>query len=97
MPKGIKYTYEFKKEAVKLVQSSDKSIRLIADELGMNYKTLSNWVRTSMKSPSKTNKNNHHYQELLSENNKLKKELKRAQQERDILKKATAYFASQTQ
>ena len=36
----------------------------------------------------------HHYQELLIENQRLRRELKRAEQEREILKKATAYFAS---
>ena len=44
---------------------------------------------------SAKNKPNHRYQELERENLQLKKELKRAEMERDILKKAAAYFASQ--
>ncbi|MCC8417580.1 MAG: transposase, partial [Rickettsia endosymbiont of Bryobia graminum] len=35
MPKGIKYTDEFKREAVKLLQVSDKSVKQIATELGI--------------------------------------------------------------
>ena len=92
MLKGQSYNSEFKREAVKLAQSSDKSLPVISEELGVNYKTLSRWVRESMNKPIKKQgqrTKEHHYQELLSENAKLKRELKRAQQERDILKKAT--------
>lgn len=39
-------------------------------------------------------KSQYHYQDLLAENQRLRQELKRTQQEREILKKATAYFAS---
>lgn len=101
MSKGIKYTSEFKCEAVKLAQLSDKPTVLIAEELGVKAKTLYNWVSAAMKGKNLNSKNNfvktkskHHYQELEQENQKLKKELKRAQMERDILKKAAAYFAS---
>jgi len=97
MPKGIKYTDEFKREAVKLAQSADKPVKQIAGELGIKYKTLNYWVRTAImpvteiKTPTGAS---HHYQELLIENQRLRRELKRAEHEREILKKATAYFAS---
>ena len=91
-----KYTSEFKREAVKLAQSSGKSLMTIAKEFGVNYKTLTNWTRQSMNIPPKPAKSNHHYQDLVTENTKLKRELKRTQQERDILKKAAAYFANQS-
>ena len=95
MPKGIKYTDEFKREAVKLVQVSDKSVKQIATELGINSKTLSYWVKSSMVLIKEANpKSPYHYQELLAENQRLRQELKRTQQEREILKKAAAYFAS---
>lgn len=96
MSRNRVYTDEFRREAVKLAQTSDKSYTLIAQELGMSSKTLSNWVRAAMKAPIKSNNRSKesHYQELLKENAKLKRELKRAQQEREILKKAAAYFAS---
>lgn len=103
--KTVKYTSEFKREAVKLAQSSGKPIYQTALALGMNEKTLYNWVAIAMrskpnsdtpcKSSEKTTSTKHRYHELEEENLRLKKELARAQMERDILKKAAAYFASQ--
>ena len=65
MPKGIKYTDEFKREAVKLAQSADKPVKQFAGELGIKYKTLNYWVRTAImpvteiKAPTGAS---HHYQ-----------------------------------
>ena len=101
MSKKSTYTSEFKREAVKLVQTSDKPLTVIANELGIKANTLYTWMQRAMKNPPVTKKlsaNNtptHRYQELEQENRSLRKELKRAQMERDILKKAAAYFASQ--
>jgi transposase len=69
---------------------SDETNIKIADNLGVNYKTLTNWIYQSMKKPTADEKSidyKSRYQELVDENNKLKKNLKLAQQERDILKK----------
>ncbi|RYE14006.1 MAG: hypothetical protein EOP45_20305 [Sphingobacteriaceae bacterium] len=69
MPKGIRYTDEFKWEAVKLVQVSGKSVKQISTELGIKYKTLTYWVRSSMLLAQEANpKQLHHYQDLLAEN-----------------------------
>lgn len=99
MPKGTHYTSEFKREAVKLAQSSDRPTSQIAAELGIKANTLYNWVSTAMKdkiTPATTEpKSKHSYQDLERENKRLTKELKRAEMEREILKKAAAYFASQ--
>ena len=99
MAKYTQYTSEFKREAVKLAQSSDKPNATIALELGIKPNTLYNWISLAMKdnvsTPSKSAKPSHRYQELEKENRQLRRDLKRAQQERDILKKAAAYFASQ--
>lgn len=95
-----RYTEEFKKEAVKLALETDKTNQQLADNLGVKYKTLMNWIHKSMQ--DKTPENNKgvdyksRYQELVDTNTKLQKELKQAQLERDILKKAAAYFASQS-
>lgn len=96
-----RYTSEFKREAVKLAIGSNKKIYQVANELGMNEKTLYNWVAIAMRTKPhdddtvKKPSSKHRYQELEEENARLKKELSRAQMERDILKKAAAYFASQ--
>lgn len=101
MLKKTIYPSEFKREAVKLALSSGQPIAKIANELGVKPNTLYTWVKCSMNTTVNTNKisaknkPNHRYQELERENLQLKKELKRAEMERDILKKAAAYFASQ--
>ena len=94
-----KYPEEFKKEAVKLALESDANIGQIAINLGINERTLQNWLDKSMKEkssiPGKTADYKSRYQEVVNENTQLKKALKRAKMEREILKKAAAYFASQ--
>jgi transposase len=92
------YTKEFRKEAVKLALESDVPKQKIADNLGVKYKTLLSWITLSMKVIDKTDKPvdfKSRYQELVSENAQLKTELKQTKLEREILKKAAAYFASQ--
>jgi transposase len=100
MSKGTHYPSEFKREAVKLAQSSDRPTSQIAAELGIKANTLYNWVSIAMKdkttpTASTEPKSKHSYQDLERENKRLTKELKRAEMEREILKKAAAYFASQ--
>lgn len=94
--KTAQYTEEFKRSSAKLAVSSEKSTHQIAKELGIGQSTLQSWVMKyysdSVKSGSKLGTT-----ELLDEMKRLKKENSRLRQERDILKKATAYFASQTQ
>ena len=91
-----KFTEEFKTEAVKVALSSDQSYAATAKDLGLSKTTLYQWINNNMnykvskqKSPSST------LQGLEEENRKLKKALKRVEMERDILKKATVFFANQ--
>ena len=97
MTKFTQYTSEFKREAVKLAQTSDKPTSQIASELGVKVNTLYNWISKAMnkqKSLAKARQPaSHRYKELEQANKRLEKELKRVQMERDILKKACAYFA----
>jgi len=102
MQKQIKYTSEFKQEAVKLLLSSNEPTSVIAKELGINKSTLHKWKRKSMLDRTHNDSLNKHYssnslqyKELEMENKELKKKLKRAEEEREILKKAAAYFANQ--
>lgn len=94
-----RYTEEFRREAVKLALESEKTNREIADNLGVKYKTLMNWLHQSMKNRSPKNIKSidykSRYQTVIDENKALQKALKQAKLERDILKKAAAYFASQ--
>ena len=73
-----KYTDEFKKEAVKMVLESNETNAQIAENLGVKYKTLWNWIKRSMIKPETSNKSidyKSRYQELISEVDKLKKDL----------------------
>jgi len=90
-----KYNQEFKDSAVKLCIDSDKSITSIARDLGLNKGTLSLWVSKYKDSNNLTSGSKISKESLEEENKRLKKELAIAQQERDILKKATAYFAKE--
>ncbi len=92
-----KYTAEFRCEAVKLALESDDTYRVISDNLGINYKTLTSWIRGGMASKKDTDKEIDYkscYQKLISENSELKKKLKKTETEREISKKASAYFAN---
>ena len=90
-----RYTQEFKSEAINMAVNGDLSLSEVASNLGLNYKTLYNWVKGSMPENSSTQAGKSKIKELESELRALRRDLKRARQERDILKKAAAYFASQ--
>lgn len=84
------YTSEFKESAVKLAIESDQPVAETARNLGVNVNTLHTWIGKYSKpkvTPETTDE--HIYDEV----KRLKKELARVTQERDLLKKATAYFA----
>ena len=87
------YTSEFKESAVKLANDSDEPVAQIARNLGINPNTLYTWIHNYSK-PQKSpimRTDEHLYDEV----KRLKKEVHRLTQERDILKKATAYFAKE--
>jgi transposase len=88
------YSAEFREAAVKLANESDQSIAQIAKDLGINVNTLHTWINKYSR-PSgqdKTVRNDQHlYEELI----RLKKEVARLTEERDLLKKAAAYFAKE--
>jgi transposase len=84
-----KYDEDFKKNAVKLSYASPKSVKEIADDLGIHENLLYNWRRKYTADGDKTK-----YATLEEENRALRRELAEARKERDMLKKAAAYFAS---
>lgn len=92
-----KYTSEFRKEAVKLALQTDQPKAVIADELGINRNTLYTWIQKAMQERADLSETKNHvkYQNLEEENRALRAKIKRIEQERNILKKAAAYFASQ--
>jgi len=93
-PKPNVYPAEFKESAVKLAIESKRPIAQTAKELGIRRGTLYTWVdKYSKPKESMMRTDEHLYDEL----KRLKKDLARITQERDLLKKAAAYFARESQ
>lgn len=90
------YTPEFREEAVKLVTEQGLSQGEAARRLSIPKGTLANWVVVFRGKGSGTVAGSRTVTELEQENRQLRKELSEARQERDILKKATAYFARES-
>lgn len=90
------YTVEFKSEAVALVNRGEKSGAEIARNLGISSATLYTWVVKSRKGAFSERSHRHGVSDLVAENSRLQKELMLARMERDILKKATAFFAKES-
>ncbi len=95
----MKYSKEFKDSTVQLILNNNESTVKVAADLGLNPNMLYNWISVYRKEhnmPVKDVKINNQTETLQEENKRLRHELKIAKQERDILKKATAYFAKET-
>ena len=87
------YPAEFKEEAVRLARSSGKPVVQIARELGVSFESLRHWIkRSEIDSGERQGLTTDERAELA----KLRREVKVLQQEREILKKAAAFFASET-
>lgn len=86
------YTAEFRSSAVKLANESDKPITQVAKDLGINVNTLHTWIGKYSR-PIERNKTARTDEHLYDELKRLKKEVARLTEERDLLKKAAAYFA----
>ena len=87
-----RYTLEFKQEAVRLVESG-QSIAAAARTFGLVEQTLFNWVKAQRQGTLKGVDSPTVANVLQIENARLRAELARVKMERDILGKATAYFA----
>jgi transposase len=82
------YDEEFKKNAVKLSYASPRTVKELAEDLGIHENLLYNWRRKYTADGDKTK-----YATLEEENRDLKRQLAETRIERDMLKKAAAYFA----
>lgn len=87
------FSEEFKESAMQLALNSDQSVSQVARELGISIGTLHNWLykRRLKESEDQVPKVK---ESLEDENKRLRKELARVKEEREILKKATAYFSN---
>jgi transposase len=90
-----RYTKEFKVEAIRLLNLGDKPVSQIAMELGLKRTLLYRWRDQAREKGESAFLGNvgRPGNDQLSEINRLRKELKEVTEERDIIKKAAAYFA----
>ena len=98
MEKWRTFTAEFKLEAIKLALSPGNSIVQVASDLGVGKSTLTHWIREYRERGGAAFPG--HGNAVLTpqeaEIARLKRELEIARQERDILKKATMFFAKES-
>jgi transposase len=89
------YPLEFKISSAQLAVDSNQSVAKTARDLGVNHNTLHGWIEKYSDSNQINQKNmsNANKAACFEENKRLKKELALVKQERDLLKKAAAYFA----
>lgn len=87
-----RFTDEFKQDAVAQVVERGYAVSEVAERLGISTKSLYTWKAQFSKSAPRRQADT----DLEAELRRVKKELARAIEERDILKKAAAYFARES-
>ncbi len=101
------YSEEFRADAVALCERGDRTLRQVAEDLGVSHWTVREWVRkkemaqrrskvTAEKPPAKES-DGEKARRLEREVGRLKRENERLQQDREILKKAAAFFAKESE
>lgn len=88
------FSEEFKRDAVYLIVKEGYSFRAAAEAVNVNENSLRNWHRKYAPEPEPCGPDA--TEELRAELKRLRKKLQRAELEREILKKATAYFAKES-
>jgi transposase len=85
-----RFSGEFKAETVKLVKQSDRTMADLAMELGISAKSIGEWVRLSEESGDSISEDER------IELKRLRKEVRELRMEKEILAKATAFFAKES-
>ena len=89
------FSEEFKQDAVRLVVGENYTFAAAAKAVGVGEQSLRKWHARLAPQPEPCGENAS-LDELRAENQRLRRELRRAEMEREILKKATAYFAQES-
>jgi transposase len=92
MPKVPPYSVEFRREAVRLLKSSGRSVPQLARELGVSQQSLRNWERQADADAGETADLS---SDERAELRRLRRENRVLTEEREILKKAAAFFANE--
>ncbi|WP_410673455.1 transposase [Amycolatopsis sp. cmx-4-68] len=91
MSRRSKYPEQFRRDAVELVNSSDRPLRQVARELGVNHETLRSWVNVAKQAVEAGPPVEDPV--VADEVARLRKQVAELQKEKEILRKAAAYFA----
>lgn len=86
---GLKRTDEFRADAVRIALTSGLTRKQVADDLGVGMSTLNKWI-TAHRDTDVVSKED---LDLAKENDRLRREIQLLKEEREILKKATQFFA----
>ena len=86
---GLKRTDEFRHDAVRIALTSGLTRKQVASDLGVGMSTLNKWI-TAYRDTDVVSKDD---LGLAQENERLRREVRILKEERDILKKATQFFA----
>ena len=89
------YSSDFKLEAVKMVVGQGHSVTEVAERLGIQRSLLQNWKKHFEEDGPQAFPGHGYLKPVDQEVRELRRELTRVRQERDILKKALAYFAKE--
>ena len=86
---GLKRTDEFRQDGVRIALTSGLTRKQVADDLGVGMSTLNKWI-TAYRDTDMVSKED---LDLAEENERLRRQIQLLKEERDILKKATQFFA----
>ena len=88
---GLKRTNEFRKDAVRIALTSGLTRKHVADDLGVGMSTLNKWITARGDTDVVSNED----LGFAQKNDRLRRENRVLKEEREMLKKATVFFASQ--
>lgn len=94
-PQARRFSDDFKRDSVRLVTDEKYTFQAAATAVGVSQKSLRDWHAKFAPQPVPCDEHAS-LKELREENQRLRQQLKRAEMEREILKKATAYFAKES-
>ena len=94
--RGKQYPEDLKQTAIEMASQGDKSAKAVAEELGISPKTLYGWLRQYRQEHGLRSEGEMRQESMEEELKRLRRENTRLKMEREILKKATAYFAKET-
>jgi len=88
---GTKHTTEFRHEAVRVALTSGLTRKQVAADFGIGFSTLSKWIQQERKTPDRPSVQSDLEREIVE----LRRENRLLSEEREVLKKATQFFANQ--